>query len=46
MLTGHAGGDAYAGSWPAPSQVPHSPLKGHSMGVSLTNGLLEGDLHR
>ena len=54
MLTGHAGGADGTWSSSAPSKVPHTPLRGHSMGVSsptsvkatLTRGLLEGGLHR
>ena len=45
MLTGHAGGADGTWSWLAPSKVPHTPLRGHSLGVSLTRGLLEGGFH-
>ena len=44
MLTGHAGGADGTWSSLAPSKVPHTPLRGHSLGVSLTRGLLEGGL--
>ncbi len=46
MLPGHAGGADWTGSLPAARKVPQTPLRGHSMDVSLASGLLEGGLDR
>ena len=46
MLTGHAGGAKWTGSSLAASKVPQTPLRGHSMGLSLASGLLECGLDR